>query len=210
MKSNSNAMQTIQEIIIKSGKQELIAELASMVATAMLNNPLHMAVFQSNDENSRLIQTRLFVEVLRIPTCNLMVAKQNGKVVGVMNYYLPGQCQISPLKTITLLPRLLLVLGPKLHRVLRWKSNWIKHDPNIPHLHFGPLAVLPHMQGRGIGSELLNHFCRIADIQGANAYLETDKEENVKLYERHGFKVVETDTLFKVMNWFMWRDTAQV
>lgn len=85
------------------------------------------------------------------------------------------------------------------------EKNWAKHDPKAPHFHFGPLAVLPSMQGNGIGSALLDRFCREIDTQKAVAYLETDKEENIHLYEKFGFRVTEEDKLFGVKNWFMWR-----
>ena len=89
-----------------------------------------------------------------------------------MNYYLPGQCQISKLKTINMLPSLCGILGRRLPAVLSWKSAWSKQDPRSAHLHFGPLAVLPSYQKKGIGSLLLQHFCDIADSQSMDAYLE--------------------------------------
>jgi GNAT superfamily N-acetyltransferase len=109
-----------------------------------------------------------------------------------------------------MLPRLIAILGSKLPAVLEWKTTWEKHDPQLPHLHFGPLAVLPQMQHRGIGSVLLNHFCRIADEQKAKAYLETDKEGNIKLYEKFDFNIIETNMVCGVKNWFMRRDAQQV
>lgn len=182
-----------------------IAELASVTAKAMLHNPIHLAIFENAGKKSELMQAKMFTSVLKLPTCNLVTARQDGRVVGVMNYYKKGCCQISPLKTLTMLPGLSLTLGNKLIRVLKWKSNWSRHDPQVPHFHFGPLAVLPAFQGNGIGSALLTHFCQLADAEKIGSYLETDKEENVTLYERFGFKVVEEDMIFGVKNWFMWR-----
>ena len=37
-------------------------------------------------------------------------------------------------------------------------------------------------------------------------YLETDKPENVTLYERFGFKVTGEAKVFGVPNWFKWRE----
>ena len=43
------------------------------------------------------------------------------------------------------------------------------------------------------------------DSAGALAYLETDKPENVRFYERFGFEVVTEDDVVGVHNWFMTR-----
>lgn len=187
-----------------------ITPAAMIVAQAMLHNPLHLAIFGAADGEAELIQTKMFVEVLQLPQCNLFGAWKDGRMVGVMNYYEPGCCQIKPLKTLGMLPGMFGILGNRLPRVLKWKANWGKHDPKERHLHFGPLAVLPSMQGNGIGASLLARFCVIADSKKAAAYLETDKIENVALYERYGFMVIAEDTLFGVKNWFMWRDVLGI
>lgn len=196
----------LMNIEIKQLTPTGITPAAEVVARAMLHNPLHLAVFGAADDNAVQMQTRMFIEVLQLPPCNLFAAWKDGRIVGVMNYYAPGCCQITPLKTLRMLPGMFGILGNKLPRVLKWKANWAKHDPEERHLHFGPLAVSPAMQGKGIGAALLTRFCMIADARKEAAYLETDKIENVALYERFGFRVIAEDRLFGVKNWFMWRD----
>ena len=193
------------KIDIEALQPESDFPVAPVVAEAMLSNPLHVAVFKSTDAKSLERQVKLFEIVLKQPGCNIFVARHNKKVVGVMNYYLPGQCQISKLKTINMLPSLCGILGRRLPAVLSWKSAWSKQDPRSAHLHFGPLAVLPSYQKKGIGSLLLQHFCDIADSQSMDAYLETDRNENVGLYMRFGFSVIQTQMVCGVRNWFMWR-----
>lgn len=197
---------TNSDIKIELFKGGSLTEIASVVATSMLHNPLHLAVFKSDDEKAKQMQTQLFFEVLKQPQCKKVVAKYNGRIVGVMNYYLPGQCQINFLRTVSMLPRLFKILSSRLIPVLKWKSTWASHDPKEAHIHFGPLAVLPEVQGIGIGSKLLYHFCNIADAYKAAAYLETDKESNVLLYQKFGFEVINTTTLHGTKNWFMKRN----
>jgi predicted N-acetyltransferase YhbS len=71
--------------------------------------------------------------------------------------------------------------------------------------HFGPVAVEAHLQGRGIGSELLRVFCAQMDAGKENAYLETDRRDNVRLFERFGFEVVGEHTVLGASDWFMVR-----
>jgi ribosomal protein S18 acetylase RimI-like enzyme len=88
----------------------------------------------------------------------------------------------------------------------RWLSTWAEHDPDRPHSHFGPLAVDLDLQGRGIGTLLLSAYCRRLDDADLFAYLETDKTENVRLYERFGFVVTAEADVIGVKNWFMTRE----
>jgi hypothetical protein len=95
------------------------------------------------------------------------------------------------------IPRFIGMFGRHLLPVLQWRMNWHKHDHKSRHVHFGPLAVDHKFQGRGVGKALLGHFCEYLDNTGQSAYLETDKQENVALYEKFGL-VVSTDHLFGV------------
>ena len=55
------------------------------------------------------------------------------------------------------------------------------------------------MQGRGVGSALLEPALARADGEGMPCYLETQKEENLSFYARHGFAV--RDTALPVGRW---------
>ena len=68
-------------------------------------------------------------------------------------------------------------------------SAWAKYDPAEPHSHLGPVAVDPELQGRGVGSMLLAEYCQRLDQRTMLSYLETDKSENVRLYQRFGYHV---------------------
>lgn len=48
----------------------------------------------------------------------------------------------------------------------------------------------------------------MADDQACAAYLETDVDRNVALYERFGFKVIAQENISSVNNRFMWREAA--
>jgi len=90
-------------------------------------------------------------------------------------------------------------------RVLKWADEWARRDLAEPHWHLGPVAVDPHLQGKGIGGALLAKFCVRMDDSGALSYLETDKSENVRFYERFGFTVIAESKILGVPNWFMSR-----
>ena len=114
-------------------------------------------------------------------------------------------CQATATQRLRLLPGLV-ALGPRTAaRVGRWISSWAKRDPDEPHVHLGPLAVDAHLQGQGIGSLIMQEHCRRLDRAGEVGYLETDKAENVRCYERFGFEVIDEGNVLGVPNWFMRR-----
>jgi GNAT superfamily N-acetyltransferase len=66
-----------------------------------------------------------------------------------------------------------------------------------PHWYLMIVGVDPDLQGRGLGSALINEGLARADQARCPCYLETSDERNVAFYERFGFKVVGTAPLGK-------------
>jgi len=52
---------------------------------------------------------------------------------------------------------------------------------------------------------MLAEFCARMDECGALSYLETDKSENVRFYQKFGFRVIEEAPVLGIPNWFMSR-----
>jgi ribosomal protein S18 acetylase RimI-like enzyme len=72
------------------------------------------------------------------------------------------------------------------------------------------VAVDAHLRGKGIGSALMAAFCARMDENGATAYLETDKRENVRFYGRAGFEVTDQADVLGLPNWFMTRPARRL
>ena len=60
-----------------------------------------------------------------------------------------------------------------------------------PHWFLATIGVDPAHQGNGMGSALMAPVLARADEQRMPCYLETHTADNVRLYERHGFRVME-------------------
>lgn len=63
------------------------------------------------------------------------------------------------------------------------------NTPPEPHWYLNMLATHPDWQRRGLGAALMTEVFAIADDAGLACYLETETEENVAYYRRHGFDV---------------------
>lgn len=82
-----------------------------------------------------------------------------------------------------------------------------QHAPMTHYYLFG-MGVEPPMQGKGIGSRLMEPLLRRSDAERVPCYLETQNERNVAFYEKHGFRVMANAELpdggFR--NWGMLRN----
>lgn len=178
---------------------------SSVVARGMRDNPLHVAAIGDDPERRVRVMRRVFSRVLTLPGRPTLGAWDGDRLVGVAASAEPGRCQPSPRDQLRLAPAMVMA-GSAAPRMARWLSTWGNQDPDRAHSHFGPLAVDLDLQGKGIGSLLLTAYCRRLDEAGTLAYLETDKAENVPLYERFGFAVTAEADVIGVKNWFMTRE----
>jgi len=155
-----------------------ISESSKVLSEAMLNVPLHIAIFQGHGEKERkIIENMVFKLLSDLPGITFL-ARINRQIVGVMRMKTCNGTKISKEHAQT---------GDKTNlewRKYYWQNEWARHDPLEQHWHLGPVGVLPSHQGKGIGTKLLSRFCQEVDACLSPAYLETDTDKNVRFYER--------------------------
>ena len=185
-----------------------VGEALGVISRGMHDNPIHIAAFGEDPERRRRGLYRLFgaaFAVMGLHEHMLVARSEDGRIVGVMGIMPPGDCLPGPTQQLRMLPSLLRN-GPRAAaRTMSWLGAWGKRDPKERHWQLGPLAVDAHLQGRGVGSNLMRVFCARMDGAGEDAYLETDKPVNVRFYEHFGFEVVGEQDVLGVPNWFMTR-----
>jgi len=198
-------MAGLENVKVRPIEGEELQTAALVAARGMRDNPLHVAAIGDDPERRVRVMRRVFSRVLTLPGRPTLGAWDGDRLVGVADSAEPGRCQPSPRDRLRLAPAMVLA-GSAAPNMARWLSTWAKHDPDHPHSHFGPLAVDPHLQGKGIGSLLLTAYCRQLDDGGMTGYLETDRIENLPLYERFRFVVTAEAEVIGVKNWFMTRE----
>jgi len=182
---------------------------AQVVGRAMLDNPLHVRAFAIPEkERRRQALERFFRPVLLgLHQRGLIYgAYRDDTLIGVCGAAQPGFCQPTLLEKLSVLPAVVFGKPPGTAlRVLRWTDAWAQRDPAEPHWHLGPVAIEPSAQRQGVGSALLTALCLHVDANGALAYLETDRQANVRFYEKFGFAVAAEADVLGVPNWFLSR-----
>jgi ribosomal protein S18 acetylase RimI-like enzyme len=177
-----------------------------VIGRAFADNPNSLAVVNGDRSRAqRMMQTVVRAAKLGRKYSHVLVAEDGGRVVGVLNAAEWPNCQLSVLEKLKTAPIMIRLVGWALPRSLKVMSVWAKHDPRKRHWHLGPIGVDPALQGRGVGKALLKSFLEAVDAQRSPAYLETDVDTNVALYEKFGFKVIAREEINGVNNRFMWR-----
>ena len=177
-----------------------IQKSARVLSVAMLNNHLHVAVFLGKDEKERLEIEKMFSQLLTELPGIVFLAKEKQNIIGVMRM---KSCVGSKATDDPKESKDENDIG---WRKSIWHTEWARHEPLSQHWHLGPIGVLPSHQGLGIGSMLMERFCREVDACMAKAYLETEGDKNVRFYEKFGFKIVAESEIFNVKNRYMLRD----
>jgi len=60
-----------------------------------------------------------------------------------------------------------------------------------------------------VGTALMNRYVEYLQQEKLPGYLETDKAENVKFYEKFAFAVRREEELIGTPIWYMWRERDQ-
>ncbi len=174
-------------------------ESARVLSAAMLDSPLHDAVFQGKSERARLASEHMFTDLFLQLSGIVFLAKKDNHIIGVMRM---RSCRGSK---ATDNPNRSEDENDIGWRKSVWHAEWARHDPLEQHWHLGPIGVIPSYQGLGIGSLLMERFCKEVDACSAKAYLETEGDSNVRFYKHFNFELIAQSIMFHVDNLYMAR-----
>lgn len=182
---------------------EMTEEVVNLLARAYASNPINRAAL----EDSSVERNRAFFRIgLQTMNGSRYVAKVGGEIVGMVHWVDSEKCQPPELDKLKLAPSMIWNLGLKSSlRIMTWLSAWSTRDPKTKHSHLGPIGVDPKVQGQGVGSALLRTHCEDLDRRQLMGYLETDRPENVPIYEKFNYRVINQAEVLGVMNYFMER-----
>ena len=81
-------------------------------------------------------------------------------------------------------------------KIMNREKTIKQHHPDHEFIHLWYLGVNPEQQGKGLGTELMNHILEESKKIHKPIFLETSNEKNFQFYERLGFKrIAEMDDL---------------
>ncbi|MFN8576875.1 MAG: GNAT family N-acetyltransferase [Candidatus Sericytochromatia bacterium] len=77
----------------------------------------------------------------------------------------------------------------RIPKILKTANILSKHQPKFKCYYLMSLGVIPEHQGKGIGSKLIKPILDKCDKERIPIYLETSNKDNLRFYEKHGFRI---------------------
>jgi len=179
-----------QHTIIKAGEMD-IPYLRDVLVKAFQDDLyINWIVKQDNKRMARFaIMFECMLRFFGLPYGHIYTDKDRN---GAAFWIPPGKFNPDSLNNISLIPDWLKVVGlRRFIRVIKGTSFLSKHHPGPEYFYLSTLGTLPSMQGKGIGSALLQPVLEICDRDKIPACLETSDERNLSFYQRHDFKIKE-------------------
>ncbi len=171
---------------------------ARVFARAFFNYPIIVSHWPDPARRSRYLEW--------YGGCAINYALRYGKayttsgIAGIALWLPPGETRFTPWRCI----RAGYFRAPLFIGLRRSLALAVYHDDAVgvqqahaeivpgPHWYLWLLAVDPEHQHKGIGSRLMQPALQLADRQQLPCYLETNDQENIPFYRKHGFGLVRT------------------
>ncbi|TET32414.1 MAG: N-acetyltransferase [Anaerolineales bacterium] len=186
-----------------------IEEAAVVLSQAMLRNPIHVAVYQGESELERQQIESAFLALLTDRPEEVFMAIKGSQIIGICRSYVCRGDRFIAHRFQKLHDASDPELSSSTGRSNYWKGFWANRDPLIMHCHLGPIGVLTEYQNLGVGTLLMERYCKLVDEHKLPAYLETDTLTNVSFYRKFGFNIIDEFEILEVMNYFMWREIQE-
>jgi len=169
-------------VSVRRAEPERLPVLASVLGRAFVAEPMVCWPFgEGGDVEEKCIRTfEFFLEDL----IGLGIVWEAGEALGASIWFSPDDRAVHDHRVNALTDD----DGRRYDAFWEWVDARI---PAEPAWHLDSIGVEPSIQGRGIGTALMEHGLGRAGATGAAVVLETAQERNVPYYERFGFWTVE-------------------
>ncbi|MHA2283598.1 MAG: GNAT family N-acetyltransferase [Promethearchaeota archaeon] len=172
-----------------------IKAACEMLARAFYNAPSFLYLLPNADERSRILP-EIFEFMVRYGIMYGEVYNVSPNLKGCAGWLPYWEAEITDENVYKCVDREMLLrwgldFWRRSENLEKWKNRCHKTYANFPHLYLFYIGVDPVYQGKGHASKLMrNKFAEISE-KNVPCYLETDKEQNVSIYQHFGFEIVE-------------------
>jgi ribosomal protein S18 acetylase RimI-like enzyme len=184
-------------------------EVAVLLGRAFQSDPVSASILPRISPEKRagklavMFEEMLYLNAQRNQPAGIV---DGGSVRTAAILHRPGTYPLPLLTEVGLLLRVVRRIGPRgLSRFIHWSLRSVRRHPATSHYYLETLGVEPTMQGRGLGSAMLQNIAAQLDAAGTECVLETANDRNVALYRRFGFEVVSEERILGAHVQFMRR-----
>jgi ribosomal protein S18 acetylase RimI-like enzyme len=200
----------MQKDVLPTTKQSY-RQAAQVLGRAFADEPVSVAVFKKFSLEGRIrALTNDFSDELLLciqKGIHPVQVNEDGKVIASAVIYPPGAYPLSaPSQWLLLLKSFVRNGFYDIRDWMRWLEEVDKIHPHKPHYYLEYIGVEPKLQGKSIGSTIMQHLISKADEESVGCYLENANPRNLAFYKRFGFQVIEEKEILDLPAWFMWRE----
>jgi GNAT superfamily N-acetyltransferase len=199
------------EVSVRRAVAEDVDAMAAQLAKTFWDDPVIGHLFRNEAKREAGLRayfgTQMRADYLKFGGCYLAESPQ-GQCLGSAIWAPAGKPLLTGMVGVLTMFPVLPYVYRNMPRVLGLLNMMERNHPHEPHWYLASLGTAVDVQGKGVGSALMDVVTAHCDQEGLPAYLESSKERNVPFYRRHGFEVTQEfhapgngPTL-----WAMWRD----
>lgn len=169
-------------------------QAVAVLTRAFQDDPMYRYLFPNFEERRRSME-RMWDGVLHYSLVYGQVYT-TPVLAGVACWLSPGNTRVTTWRMVRTgfgLQRAVIRLNREARRrvlgLITYTNQIHRRVMTRPHYYLWALGVEPGRQRQGVGSQLLRPVLARADETGVGCYLETETEQNVTFYQKHGFKI---------------------
>lgn len=195
-------------LAIRDLRPDDLPAAGAVVGRALADSPSLQEVYPTNPGKRTAALGQVFAALLRAYASHGRVfgAFEEGALVGVCTLREPGGCQLSALEKLSVGKATASAVSLGFSVAMQKAMGDVAlRDPQVRHFHLGPLAVEPTRQRQGVGTALMQEFCRRVDVAREVAAADTDRKSAVPFLGRFGFKELSSAAIAGVSYAFLVR-----
>jgi ribosomal protein S18 acetylase RimI-like enzyme len=177
-------------VSVRPGERRDIAGLSELLARSFAQDPQLSWLLDGRTGRERRLAKFFSIYLYDAVTSGALdvaTSTSTNTLLGAAAWMPPGKRFASLGRQLICIPSFVAIFGRRLGAASELARLLSKVHPVEPHWYLAVLGVDDSCQGRGVGASLVRHGLRRADEGGYAAYLETNKESNVLIYEHLGF-----------------------
>jgi ribosomal protein S18 acetylase RimI-like enzyme len=192
---------TLFNDLYKVQKKDL-EKMVNVLTNAFSEDSMWKKVFNDEDKNRAL--TEVMVRFC-LKYGNVVATSENIEGVMALAPYDKAMTALRIIRSGAFLLSMKISKEAKMMELLTNAIEEAKKSLNLGiYIHLLIMGVSQEYQGKGFGGKLLRAVIKKAETERIPIYLETQKEENVSLYEKYGFSVRKKVILPEPLNLPMW------
>ena len=180
----------VEQPAVRTATADDVPRLADALADAFVDDPVYTWMLPGSLRMKARLRALFTAELEQygLPQGTVWTtAGCDGAVIALP----PGAWEMP--KSITLTQALMWTraFGTRLPVAIRVQHAMEARHLHEPHFYVRAIGVRPALQGRGVGSTLMQPTLQRADSAGLPTYIEASSERSAALYERLGFRHID-------------------